>query len=747
MSRLKFKDVTPLILLLPIGACAPETIVPGATWETRTPEQADMDPARLQRLGEYVGGRGCVVRHGYMVHTWGDPSERADVASAAKPWYGHFILKAIEDGRLGGLDEPVGALEPRLADLNAELGHKDRGITWRRLASQTACYGLQEAPGTAFDYNDWMMALLWDTLFLKVYGATYGNVDQTVLHAQLTDALQCEDDPTLMAFGPEDRPGRLAVSVRDFARFGLLYLHHGNWGGKQLLREDFATMAVSSPLPNSVPRAAGGAVEMIPGQRTLGSREVPDNQCDHLGSYSFLWWVNGVDREGRRHWPDAPTDAYGAFGHGGPRAMVVIPSLDAIVSWNDANVNSRGAENEALRLLTEACLDRDPALGYVTADPDVPHRLRRRGGGALIMCGPGDPEDLLYRGELNPDGTRSGDQEALIGKLAATGANCLYVQAVRSHGGDGDATHNPFVDRDPARGLNEAVLTQWDRWLTPLDEAGVVTYFFVYDDGARIWDTGDEVGEQERAFVERLARRFGPYRNLVWCIAEEYQERYTPARVSAIARVLREADPGAHPIAVHKLHGLDFTEFADDPTIDEFAIQYNVGSAQELHEGLLQARRDAKGRYSLNLAECAEMGTGADLREKLWACAMAGASVMVLGMDVVTTPEADLYACGRLVRFLEATDLVRLAPRDELARGATRYVVADPGRSYVAYALGDGEVGLAGLREGRYSLTWMDCATGAMVSLPTVGVGDGETTWVRPEAIGPEAALYIRRID
>jgi hypothetical protein len=38
--------------------------------------------------------------------------------------------------------------------------------------------------------------------------------------------------------------------------------------------------------------------------------------------------------------------------------MVVIPSRDVIVSWNEANITSREAENEALRLLTQACLDR-----------------------------------------------------------------------------------------------------------------------------------------------------------------------------------------------------------------------------------------------------------------------------------------------------------------------------------------------------------------------------------------------------
>ena len=345
-----------VLIARPMDAQAP--VFPELTWERRTPEQVQMDVAKLDALRERVGGRGCVVRHGYVAYAWGDQAQRADVASAAKPWYGHFILKAIEDGRIGGLDEPVARFEPRLNILNAPLGFKDRAITWRHLANQVACYGVKEDPGAAFDYNDWMMALLWDTLFLKVYGVTYADVDSRVLHPLLTDVLQCEDGPTFMAFGTEDRPGRLAVSVRDFARFGLLYLRGGNWRGRQVLGEQLARMAVSSPLPGTLPRTAGEAAEMLPGQRTLGSQRVPDNQCDHLGSYSFLWWTNGIDREGKRHWPDVPEDAYGAFGHGGPRAMVVIPSRDVIVSWNEANITSREAENEALRLLTQACLDR-----------------------------------------------------------------------------------------------------------------------------------------------------------------------------------------------------------------------------------------------------------------------------------------------------------------------------------------------------------------------------------------------------
>ncbi|MBM3335182.1 hypothetical protein FJY63_11020, partial [Candidatus Sumerlaeota bacterium] len=76
-----------------------------------------------------------------------------------------------------------------------------------------------------------------------------------------------------------------------------------------------------------------------------------------LGSYSWLWWTNGVDRDGKHHWPDVPLDAFGAFGHGGIRAMVVIPSLDLIISWNDAAINDRDKENEGLGLLVQSALD------------------------------------------------------------------------------------------------------------------------------------------------------------------------------------------------------------------------------------------------------------------------------------------------------------------------------------------------------------------------------------------------------
>jgi hypothetical protein len=335
----------------------------------------------------------------------------------------------------------------------------------------------------------------------------------------------------------------------------------------------------------------------------------------------------------------------------------------------------------------------------------------------------------------------------LIKKMKGTGANCIYLMAIRSHGGDGDKTHNPFIDNDPAKGINSAVLSQWEKWFTEMDESDIVIYLFFYDDSARVWNTIDNVCGEEKNFIHTLVNRFEHHRNLIWCIAEEYQEALGVERVKKIATEIRAADDYDHVIAVHKLNGLDFSEFADEPNIDQFAIQYNVKTAEELHAGIVQAWKDAKGRYNLNMSEAADWGAGGESRKKCWACAMAGAYVMILGMDIATTVKSDLEDCGRLVRFFESTDFQQMSPHDELGFAGVQYVLARPGRSYIAYASQlKGKIGLKNMQSGVYKFCWFDCATGGEVTEENVTVAHGDQSWDKPNNIGNELAVYIERI-
>jgi len=728
--------------MLDAGEVRAKVVYPGRTWERKKPSEAGLNDQKLKEMSDYAGGSGCVVRHGCIVYTWGDPTRRKDVASAVKPLYTHFLLKAVESGKLKSFDEPVSNVEPKLKSLSEALGYKDREITWRHLCNQVSCYGVAERPGRAYDYSDWNIALFFDSLFLNVYATTWDKVDSQILRPGLTDLLQCEDKPTFMAFGTGNRPGRLAISPRDFARFGLLYLRKGLWKDNQLITAEHAKMAVATPLPISIPRTKGEKGEMIKGQRSIGGG---NNQCDHNGNYSFAWWINGVGRDGTRNWPDVSTDVYGCFGHGDIRAMVVMPSLDLIVSWNDTKLEGSKKVNHALNLVEDSVMQ-SKSVGGIVADPKNRQWLKRQDGRPFFMCGPGDPEGFLYRGKLKPDGTRDGDQKALIAKIKGSGANCIYLMAVRSHGGDGDKTHNPFAANDPSKGINPKVLDQWEQWFAEMDSSGIVIYFFLYDDSARVWRTGDNVGEQEHAFIRTIVDRFEHHKNLIWCVAEEYQEALSVKRVKNIAAQIRSADDHNHPIAVHKLNGLTFDEFAEDANIDQFAIQYNEPTPDALHKGMVKAWKDAKGRYSLNMSEAKEFGAGKSLRDKSWACAMGGAYVMILDMDIAATPKSDLEDCGRLVRFFETTNFNEMSPHDELAFAGTKYVLAKPGETYIAYAPNlDGKIGLKNLKAGQYDFRWFDCATGKEVVQKAVKAAAGSQTWTTPDGIGRELAVHIKR--
>jgi CubicO group peptidase (beta-lactamase class C family) len=172
--------------------------------------------------------------------------------------------------------------------------------------------------------------------------------------------LQFEDTSSFEAFGPKDRPGRLAVSVRDFARFGLLWLRGGRWHDRQILRPESIAIALTNIVSPNLRRTRGVTADMLPRQRSIGGTR--DITGTGPGFYSFNWWLNGTNGAGRRLYADAPHDTFVASGHGGMRTCWIIPSLDLVVCWNDSPIDDHDASpenpatksNQAARLMREA---------------------------------------------------------------------------------------------------------------------------------------------------------------------------------------------------------------------------------------------------------------------------------------------------------------------------------------------------------------------------------------------------------
>lgn len=415
-----------------------------------------------------------------------------------------------------------------------------------------------------------------------------------------------------------------------------------------------------------------------------------------------------------------------------------------------------------------------PLPGQVSVAREHPQWFKRQGGGYLFLCGAGDPEGFLYRGRRNADGTRDGDQMTIINNLARNGGNTLYLIAVRTHGGDAwkdkrdhptfypDDLHNPWLDQDPKQGLNEAILKQWEVWLAELDRHNIITYFFIYDDAIDVakqfgWklDAQGALHPQEKAFIQSLVNRFEQHKNLVWCVMEEGQEIGADwqRHISKIAEAVREADDHAHPIASHQLSGNVFFH-ADDPNVDQFALQTksdSVATREALHEWLVEAWQNAAGRYGLNMSEdmqhhqLCERGDRGGVRRRNWAAAMAGAYVMVFGIDGARTPAEWLQDCRRLQQFFEGTDFYRMRPADELKHGETEFVLAAPGASYLVYsAAAKTSLGLKGLPAGEYDLRWLDCETGQRFEQAGARLSSAQN-WPKPRGFGSEVALYLKR--
>ena len=771
-----------ILFQFPVLAYYPPSELNGGWRKITDPAKVQLfglDPEKLEEFGRYnmsiesgSGVKGCIViKNGYIVGEWYNKEEakiyQNYISSNGKAWAILLFGIIVEESRKGKLPisididskvydkrwlpEGFPLSDPRKEQITFDqifrhtsgilpesAGDTRWGEDWDfryytvgKDPDYPESASLYFDPGTNYDYSSVSFnhlslfirnitgmkssEFLWDRI-LEPIG--FGSVSYWE-HQGMGDYDWAPSGQT----GPK-------MTTRDYARLAYLLLRNGEWEDKQIFPSWYLDIfKKSADYPNILSNIDGYFGEQY------------------------------------------PSDMFRVAGSGLNWAYI-IPSMDLIAIRTSRASNSLWDEvrSNFLKKLFDAAIDNpykkslkdstgessegEPLTGQIIVDTEHPQWLKYNDGRPFFMCGPGDPEDFLYRGIRNEDGTRTGDQMQLINKLDGTDANCIYLMAVRSHGGDGDSTHNPFINSNPKKGLDQNTLNQWENWFTEMDNMGIVIYFFFYDDDVSIWslDNNGELSSEEKNFIQFLVNRFEHHKNLIWCVAEEYQEMdndylnpQPKQHVRKIAEAIREADNYKHVIAVHQLNGLDFN-FPDDPNIDQFAIQFR-GTVHELHDGLVKVWKDAAGRYNLNMSEPHDYGTGAEARKKSWACAMGGAYVMILGMDIDNTSVSDLKDCGYLVTFMESTDFNVMAPHDELAFGGTEYVLAFPGDSYIAYSSNlSGDIGLKNMDAGIYNLRWYDPTNGEAFEQAGIRVEEGNQTWKKLTNIGKEVAVYIKRV-
>ncbi len=577
--------------------------------------------------------------------------------------------------------------------------------------------------------------------------------------------------------------GGIALRSTDVLRFCYLLLREGRWNQQQIVPKDYIHHA------------------------SKASRFNPHTP------YSLQFHVN---TDG--HIPELPEDAFWKGGSGG-HWFWIIPSLDLII-WNPGGRNeqystantglseppfseqmnepaSSGKSSDdypdyiktailVVKSIRDAKTGCRPMTGQIIIDPDNPGKMvynkdENTDGklDPLFLCGPGDPEGFLYRGKRNPDGTRKGDQMKLIRKLKKHGGNSIYLQAVRTHGGDAktdrknepkiypDDMHNPWIDQDPKKGLNENILNQWDIWFEEMDKNGIVIYFFIYDDQINVtrqlgWplDESGELHVEEKEFVQAIVRRFKHHKHLIWCVMEEGQEigLNWQRHISKIAEAIREADEYCHIITAHQLRGNVFYH-ADDPVINQFALQtdkFKVSTVDSLYQFLLQAWKNSENRYSIVMSEDYVHGNvlipeknREETRKRNWAAAMSGSYIMVLGMDIRQTQKKWLKDCRIIQTFFENTNFNQMHPDVSLVSGETVYILAHKGFDYILYSSHSGKgLGINDIPGGVYSFTWLDCVSGKTKEITDTITTERKNYFrEKPSGFGKEVALYIERKD
>ncbi len=332
-------------LSLIVSLASADTVSPGVEWEARDAASLGVDARALDSIADLLGGRGCIIKDGYVIKSWGRQEEVGDWASSAKPVLSTLLFFAIEEGLVKNVDQ-------RIADFGWELKPKDATMTFRHLGAMTGGYARPEAPGEAWAYNDYAIQLYQKTLFEKVFKADAKTVAD---HSERLGALQFQD-------GLEwTERARLRASVRDFARIGWFWLNRGAWNGEQVLPKRYFTKYCKPFAKANLALSEGKETDDY---LSIGTYGGGSNHFSDAGPgiYGFNWWFNGYgpSHTDARMWPDAPKDTFISLGARG-NSCAIIPSLNVVLAcaqgdWQDHKPGPRDSNmNRALGQLARAC--------------------------------------------------------------------------------------------------------------------------------------------------------------------------------------------------------------------------------------------------------------------------------------------------------------------------------------------------------------------------------------------------------
>jgi CubicO group peptidase (beta-lactamase class C family) len=359
-------------LLMAQTLSASDLVFPGRAWEEVAPQTVGLDSVRLtnaiRHLEANTGRDGArelvIVRNGRIAWRGDNIDHMHGIWSCTKSFTSTVLGLLIEDGKCD--------LDTKAASVLPAMKENYSGVTLRHFVSMTSGYRASGdstsgsythgpsstpfvpsphplfPPGSAYAY--WDSAMNQCAHALTVIA---GEPLEAIFKRRIADVIQMNPsawrwgdfgsvDGLRVNGGSGNADKHIQISARELARFGLLFLNKGNWNDRQLISARWVEQVTSVQVPANVTNAW-----------TKSGIGGP-------GHYGFNWWRNAEGPNGKRLWPGAPADAFGASGHNNNK-LFILPSWQIVIvrlgldqsdrKWTDE------AQGEFLRLTGEAITD------------------------------------------------------------------------------------------------------------------------------------------------------------------------------------------------------------------------------------------------------------------------------------------------------------------------------------------------------------------------------------------------------
>ena len=369
------------------------------------------------------------------------------------------------------------------------------------------------------------------------------------------------------------------------------------------------------------------------------------------------------------------------------------------------------------------------------------HYLKLANGPYWLKGGADDPEDFLGPGVTVGFATK----EDAVGFLADNKINSMYVM-LQNIDGDGKNVW-PWVGSTQAEAktnhehLDIGKLAEWEQLFSYIQSKGLVLHLVLEDDSG--W-----AGFNRSMYYREMVARFGHHNGIIWNIAEEYQENYSPGEVRSFAQMLQDLDPYGHPVTVHHAGALSaWSPFLGDSRFDLTSFQ-TTNTEQNATASLWFETVESSGRtIPISFDETGKLSSSdRDLaRQILWSVYLGGG---MFELHTSPLPQYQDFAAhfedlGRARALIEQLPFWQMRPADDILVSGNAYVFAKAGETYLIYLPSGGALELdLSAASGTLQAVWFDPSSGAYSGTFVVS-GGGVLIFTSP--LASDAVLLISK--